>query len=415
MRRMLIIIPALALLTAGCVTVEKPAADDTPLPRGMVRPAVEARVRSARVEAALQPLGVVPFDGQVLPLVSPDGRHMAVEEGETPDWRALLARDDAGPPVDTRVTIYEAGRNNVINKFTTGPGILLGRSCDDSGFLVEKINADSSRWIGYVAWDTGDMKWLVKDENINAFAFSGRDGSLAWCRRRAGESGFSLVFRAGVGETELPAEGGSYFMPCLGNTDKLVFTWRVESDGRLNLLAIKFNDSLDDYELLAVQTIAAGTDETAVYQSLAGVADPTGIFTGQKGKMLFFHPLLNRMAVFDIHKQEINVLDPLTMAGAWLPDGSLLLTRENELVRRLLSTAANINISDGRQVVSAGKNSDSPTYGSAGEAVVVVHKPLVPRAVPENIMPVLLFGPAGDSNAGLNRLSITRLKLIPAP
>ncbi|MCH6551973.1 MAG: hypothetical protein IH804_08170 [Planctomycetes bacterium] len=67
-------------LAAGCAT------DTTVARRGMVefanRPAVVTR--STRVRAGLRPLGSVPYDNLVLPIVSPNGRYLATDTSAPP-------------------------------------------------------------------------------------------------------------------------------------------------------------------------------------------------------------------------------------------------------------------------------------------------------------------------------------------
>ncbi|MEO1059373.1 MAG: hypothetical protein AAFY28_20905, partial [Actinomycetota bacterium] len=98
------------LSCAGCVTERierKPGAEPRRVSDGPIvdepiaSPAFAARVVNSRVLAEVGVRGTVPFDGQVLPLISPDGRYVATQTGEAPTWPTLLAERGQVPPTRT--------------------------------------------------------------------------------------------------------------------------------------------------------------------------------------------------------------------------------------------------------------------------------------------------------------------------
>ncbi|PKL33850.1 MAG: hypothetical protein CVV40_00310, partial [Planctomycetes bacterium HGW-Planctomycetes-2] len=121
-------------------------------------PATGAASVTTSVRVEVLPLGVVPFDGQTLPIVSPDGRFLAVQIGEAPAWPTILAAPGAAIPLAARIEIYSlagAAPKRIEPATPLTPGLILTRACDDGGFLVEAPRPDGSRWIGRIPW-TGD-------------------------------------------------------------------------------------------------------------------------------------------------------------------------------------------------------------------------------------------------------------------
>ncbi|MFN5946280.1 MAG: hypothetical protein ACK46I_14475, partial [Phycisphaerae bacterium] len=69
-----------------------------PLPDGEIARRADSPTLTSRVQVAVVPLGVISYDGQTLPLVSPDGRFIAVQQGQPPAWQTVLAQDSAPLP-----------------------------------------------------------------------------------------------------------------------------------------------------------------------------------------------------------------------------------------------------------------------------------------------------------------------------
>ena len=75
---------------AGAATPAKPAAGSMT--------SVPGRIVGSAVAVDLRPLGNVQTDGYTLPLLSPDGRVLAVQTGTVPDLATLLARPGQSVP-----------------------------------------------------------------------------------------------------------------------------------------------------------------------------------------------------------------------------------------------------------------------------------------------------------------------------
>src|SRR6185503_18951506 len=112
-----------------------------------------------------------------------------------------------------RDEIKDGDRHPPVRAFRIDEPLILGRSADMQGFLVESPRQDGSRWIGKATWDSGEITWLVQDDYVNAFASLGPGGQLAWSRRAKVGDHFDLVVRDESGEWTLPADGTDWAMP----------------------------------------------------------------------------------------------------------------------------------------------------------------------------------------------------------
>jgi len=176
--------------------------------------------------AHIRALGVVPYDISTLPLISPDGRFLATQFGAAPTIATRDAAPGATVPAGTRIAIYRLEARDDLNQelplvAVLEEPLLLGRSCNDEGFLVESPRDDGSRWIGFVGWESRELEWIVADDNVNAFAALGPNDRLAWSRRPADGSRFELVVQIMGGQFTI---GGD-------DTDWLVPTWSETGDG----------------------------------------------------------------------------------------------------------------------------------------------------------------------------------------
>jgi len=207
----------IALLLASCAS------------ESSVEPAEDSLVAAAPppTVAALTPLGQVPYDGLVLPLISPGADLAATHFGAPPSWAQLLGAPGAMPPEWTAVRIYSLSERGARATATVSEAVVLGRGADQEGFLVEAPRPDGSRWIGRVAWNsrgTTDPVWLVSDGHVNAFATLGPGGTMAWSRRHPAENFYSLVLRRGDREAVIArAADESWLLPSFSSDGSRLF------------------------------------------------------------------------------------------------------------------------------------------------------------------------------------------------
>lgn len=346
-RRSLVLGIAIAL--AGCVTEGKPrprtalestraAVDEksgtggtnSAGPAPIAKPVPPDLSTSARLNFQIRPMGAVEYDGMVLPLVSPDGRFMAVERGDPPSWGTVLALPDAAPAVSTSIAVYDLASENPAGTLRALPtpeevprGAVLGRSCDTGGYLIEMPRPDGSRWIGRVSWMTGKTTWLVGGDRVNAHAVATTNGVLAFTRRTVGTGGAtSLVLQGSDGvQTVMGSEpgavtvggaaGASYLLPVFGQDGSTINVLALTGDV-LELLTIRVHErgkSAEFGSVLARQQMASGADVALAFQivapgqtTLLGRIDNIGAGGGAATEargVVVYHPGMGRMAEFD--------------------------------------------------------------------------------------------------------------------
>jgi len=251
---------------------------------------------SSHVITQMLPLGQVPYDNMTLPLVSPDARFLVTQTGIAPEWKTVLAQPGATIPYTTRLEIYDISKSPesppAVSAVVEEP-VLLGRGCNEEGFLVEAPREDGSRWIGLAAWETGRVRWLIDDADvISAFASIGPDGQVAYSRRRVGAQQFELwVDRHGM-RSRLPTAGADWLMPSwapsLNNPDGL-FVLRL-SDDRLDLVHLSaasertMRRTLKPIPLATQNATISTCYQTVVAQPYMA-AQPT-----TRDEFIYFHP-----------------------------------------------------------------------------------------------------------------------------
>lgn len=416
---------------AGCVTEKRtgfrppPKQEPVQLPPGPIaQPAPANSTTSSRVEVQLAPLGNVHYDGQVLPLVSPDGRFLAVEDREAPGWPALLAQVGALPPVGTRLAAYDATSpplKRIEWPQALPPGVLLGRSADSRGFLVEMVRPDGARWIGRVEWLTGRLEWLAQGDQVNAHGVLTAQGWLVYTRRDKLNDAAALVVRMPDGsEISSAAEAGTYAFPLASDEPDVVYALRSAGD-LLELEAVhvlvepghpaRFGSAF------AQGLLARGTDPALAYEVViplqGALAKPSTETTptsdGASGAapefgfepLVVFHPQMQKMALFDPRTGSFAPLAPRSISAVrWDAPGApgYLCTTPGGLVFFPMPTLP-------------GDVTERP---SLGREVRVLAKSYVPRVTLDPQRPVILFGPAGRDPEVLEVLSMRRAE-VPAP
>ncbi len=317
------------------------------LPAGPVATPVPGQPLNSHVVVEVRPLGSVAYDGQVLPIVSPDGRLLAVQEGDAPAWAALLAMPDAQPPAGARLSVYDLGGTSLARLDLPGlpasAGLVLGRSADDLGFLVECPRPDASRWIGRVAWASGRIEWLAQGGVVNAHGIFTPTGELLYTRREIGADRAQLVLRRRDGTESVRSDPeASYEMPLVSESGGFACVFLRLPD-RLDVEAIRLSEESPERPRLGATTsrrqVARTTDPAMPYQLAASTAGPLPIRAGGGGPALddrcaFFHPLLKRMVALDPRSGELLALPPESLAAVHWPgaEGGYFSTTPTDLV-----------------------------------------------------------------------------------
>jgi len=224
-----------ALLVSACATApQRAATPPTPIQPPSLVP-VSGSISGSAASIDFRPFGAIPTDGITLPVLSPNGRYMAVQTGAAPDLATALARPGQRPPLASRIALYRIDPRGLVRLGETDGGLVLGRNADDRGVLVEGPQTDGTRWIGRLDWNNLEPEWLVQDGNVNAFAALGADGMLAYSARPVTSTLFDLVVRKGDSVRRLDGDGTrSYLFPALSADAATVFAL-VLRDGILEL------------------------------------------------------------------------------------------------------------------------------------------------------------------------------------
>jgi hypothetical protein len=396
----LVLTLSVAAAIAGCATETRSTAPGTLRPSstfaspvgsdrnvsdngGLVRMSddVPVRVTNILVRAEIQFQGRIPYDNMTLPLVSPDGRFIATQTRVSPTWPTILAEWDASPPIATHIELYHRppGSEQVRFHLAVGNGMILGRSYDDGGFLIEAPQDDGSRWIGYVAWETGDIQWLVADEFVNAFAVLGPDGRLAWSRRAVDEDDrfFELAVRGLHGRTWTYSTGyESWLMPMWSGRGDGLFAFAL-TDGYLEAVYAIASDESAFRQSQQRIGLAQNASVDAAYQAVgAQINSPSIRHHSMFERLTFFHPARMRMAV-------------------WQPIGGM---RSGVHLLNRNSFAADID-EHGRALVTTEKNLIVQQFDQPADRAELLTGTLVPRPIRHDHWRYVLLGPSNGEVA----------------
>ncbi len=288
---------------------------------------------SSRVQFAIQPLGLVPFDGQVLPRVSPDGRFVATQVGQAPTWETLLARPGAEVP-QTSVAVYSIGGLSPKLLSESGEslaGLLLGRSAIDEGVLVEAPQPDGSRWIGVLPWIAIEPRWIVQGNGVNAHAIMRDDGVLVHIRRAVDDRRSSLVVRTRAGIESTWYEDAIEPLAALPCADESLVAFLARTGAGLEAITLRVNLDGDRPRFGAIVArglLAPEATEIEAYQS-ATTAQSSRLESLDGSRIMLFYPAAGRVAIFDPRTARLRTLPEGSIAATTAPGGFLVATSDD--------------------------------------------------------------------------------------
>ncbi len=180
----------------SCIT-ERNATPRTPTVRERVGPHADAplttrvdpgRSANSSAKVALQTLGFVPYDGLTLPIVAPDGRHVATQIGP------LASQFNAGLAV--RIVDLSNLPPTLIQPNSDKP-IVLAYEADDEGFFVFRFGAAGERIHGKCLFDgtvVDAVHPLIDDRVAPRIADRGHDEARAFASIGGGAGGEVVWF-----------------------------------------------------------------------------------------------------------------------------------------------------------------------------------------------------------------------------
>ena len=349
------------------------------------KPAGETR--TTRIKTQVLPLGFIPYDNMTLPLVSPDGRYLATQTGVAPNWDTILARPEADVPYATRIEIYEVGKrwgDNPNLKHALDVPVLLGRACDSDGFLVEAPREDGSRWIGRVNWQTGELRWLINDNAVNAFAILGPAGRIAWSRRAVEDEHFDLVIRRDSLQFTIESTGNDWLMPTWSGRDDGLFVLSL-SKGFLDLsYAVASTPRAFEQSIQKIVLKRSSASHREAYQTLANHVTVAVGSVPAHDEVTFFNPPYARTVIWrplSGGAMPMTILCANSYAAVATGDGHALTATEEALFLQNLT-----DLKDTAELMAG---------------------VLVPRLTPLGDWPFLLL----ETEEG--RVALTALRLLP--
>lgn len=293
---------------------------------------LNAQIEAATFRGETWNIGAVEWDSSIMPLVSPDGRFIASSIGAAPSNATRLALSGARIPDSTAVQIWEIlpGQAGVRSIKQLPAPLLLGDSADDEGFLVEAPQAGGARWIGKVDWRTGDLNWLVKDNQVNALASLGAYGRLAWCTRPVNSDAFDLAVRFPDGiQLKIPANGSEWLLPEWSKRSNMLYVWRLNPSGLLQLVAMDGESPTTLAGEAQQISIMAGATRFDPFRATANRSNVHGLTPPFVEEIVFYDPANQCMAVWmptGINSDRTVLLANSSIAAAHDHQGNFLLT-----------------------------------------------------------------------------------------
>lgn len=317
---------ALLLACQGCVVNErKPISSQLIVPGGEAMERAERRedlpdapliIQTSMASAfSIDPRGSLSYDGFTLPIACPSAgsRLLAVQSGSRPSWDALLARSTDGAAACS-VAIYECESGKPPTLVAEHPdGVILGRTANQEGVLVERPNQNGSRWIGLAPWSGGSIRWLVFDDNVNAFAWINEDSTLVYAQRTREENYFELVVRRANGSTWRLTETlpYSWILPALDPDGEGLYALRL-GEGFADLAWGQLENLNTFRQTLALHRVSDRVNPRRAWQILAATTGGSGLSTNQ---IAWFSFELGRLVLWNPRTGKIDLLPTGTVAA----------------------------------------------------------------------------------------------------
>ena len=289
-----------------------------------------AVTRDTSLGFRLNSMASVQTDGFFLPLASSDGMRLAWQQQSNFNWPLLLALPEAS--LAARGVVAVRALDELEPTHTWNGAFMLGRSCNSDGVLVESPQSDGTRWIGVLPWEGGDARWLVRDAKVNAFASVGPRGELAWSHREIGEAEFSLTVERPEGKFEWPRKDNESWLLPIVATDGIFAAHLRDGVLELAYLPLRPGQSMTTIESRSAilrKSISIRGSEKMAYQCIGSLPPDRAVLAD--GSLLFFHPDLGRMAIWQPINDTITALPFGTLSATATGPKQLLISFRDHL------------------------------------------------------------------------------------
>jgi len=303
-----------------------------------IRPAVGAKITTSTEIDWFT--GVLPWDRFTLPLISPNGLHAAVQLGTTPSMHSLCCTNNL--PIDStaiELHILDPIQGRRISPLHIGmEGLILSQTANDQVALVEFPNGEFGRSIGQIEWATGNITWLVENEQVNAFPTMNGEGDLAWSQKSLSKNRFYLAIKNARGLRRIDDGESDWVLPKFLGNDKLR-VFKINS-GKLSLveLDLRARDPL-------LTAISLPIVEEGATRNLAWQVATTNQNAYWHSTHAFYHPIFHRMVVWNPNQaEEVVMLVHGSIAATPAIDESWLVATDNRIVRQKLGDEEGIRL-----------------------------------------------------------------------
>jgi hypothetical protein len=289
---------------------------------------------SLRFHATLNVIGQLPYDKSTLPVVSPTGEFIATSVGIAPEKSTLLAEPGSPSPLATGVEIWKLNKSKGTfeSVFNLDPPLLLGRSADAEGFLIESPSPEGARRIGKVAWETGELTWLVADGRVNAFATIGPDGQLAWSSREVNQSGFTLVVRNNQGrELEIGPNGGNWFFPTWSTRNNRLYAFWLSPNMDMKVVSMLTISSKAMSDSMTKLHIGENGSPEILHRTVATQYVIQDLPAPPREELLFWHPNEKYLVGWDPEESSPYILLSDAMAATHDVSGRYVISTSKDL------------------------------------------------------------------------------------
>lgn len=140
-------------------------------------PATDSRSQQSSARVVVQPIGLVPYGGLILPQISPDGRYLATQVGPAPTFEALLGDPAASTPGGAAVELYDISQSPIVRVVPAQPapgGLVLAGPPRNDGFVVRAAPPGQPARSGVLGFD-GVVRWSADLDDTNNPAHSADD------------------------------------------------------------------------------------------------------------------------------------------------------------------------------------------------------------------------------------------------
>jgi hypothetical protein len=280
-------------------------------------------VSRSDISAARWTIGSIPWDGITLPVSSPDGRHVAtyISGKPGPELRQAWPSAAIDPAITVAIFDVSPETSEITERWSLPSGVLLGRSSDAQGFLVE-APTPTGRRIGLAAWETGQITWLTTGVFHDAFGTLSPDGRLAHARWDPAAGNWILRGEKLDGDgwwihrTQL-----ALIYPTFDATGTRIFA--ISSAGELTLASLDATGTRPD----SAVTCAMGrrASPSLAESMLAGQSHVVGA-PDHETALLFFHPTFRQLARWHAGERGPQLCGPDSFSGVQFGADHLIVT-----------------------------------------------------------------------------------------